>query len=165
MSEEELYGVIWTYQIRYGSARGGYALAITSDRILGAAKSAFSHSLVIYLGPGSKATDKQRIEAQQVAQELKEIHELEMRKESVTRIDWLKEGFWSGGHFRFTTADGTIQIDTVSSNFGKAGVHNTAGQLMDALELLAPDRFYNEKTGVLIETEAKNWMQTHKVRR
>jgi hypothetical protein len=161
VSSEDLYGVVWTYQITFGGAKGGYALAVASDGILGAAKPAFSHSLVVYLGPGSQVDDKQRVEAQQIAQELKQNHELEISKESINRIDWLKEGFWKGGHFRFTTTNGVIQIDTVPSSFGRAGVHKTAGQLMDALALLAMDRFYNEKTGVLMETERKNCVAKH----
>jgi hypothetical protein len=118
--------------------------------------------LVTYLGPYSKATDEQKAQAEQITQDLIANHELEIRRESVTRIDWHQEGFLSPGYFRFATAAGPVQIDTVRRAFGNEGVLYTDRQLIGALLMFAEDRFYNEKTGVLMAKQVQGWLQKHK---
>jgi hypothetical protein len=65
LPDEELLGLIWSIYRKYRNS-GGYAPAITSNRITGTQKSALLHEFEPYLGPNSKATEEDRQKAQQI---------------------------------------------------------------------------------------------------
>jgi hypothetical protein len=152
--------VIWSMNLRYGN-RGGYALAITSNRVVGAPRSALFHYFERYVGPGSKATEEEHQQANQIFPEIVAAKDLEIPKDSVTKISWKKGGVFHKGHFLFNTTKGDFQIDTVSTNNTLSVVHTT-NQILASLVDFAPDIFYDEKTGELFVKEATEWMQTHK---
>ena len=132
--------------------RGGYVLAITPTRVVGAQRSALFHYLEVYLGPGSKATDDQRQNARQIFDEAQANKDLEMMKDSITKISWKREGFLHEGYFLFKTTRGDFQIDTRPTR-GNLSVVRTTNTIIPSLEAFAPDRFYNEKTGGLMREE------------
>jgi hypothetical protein len=148
---EVLLGVVWAIQLSYGKSLG-YAVAVTSKRIVGAPKPAIWHSLLSYLGPGSKASEEDRQKANQVFQEILNVKDLELAKDSMTRISWSQEGFFTGGRFVFSMTQGEIEIDTPSrqSRLWSPRVPNLFAR---SLLVFAPENFYNEKTGVLIRDE------------
>ena len=80
-------------------------------------------------------------------------------KDSIVKISWKKEGFFEGGHFLFNTKQGDFQIDTRPTVWNTSVVHTT-NQIIGSLLALAPDRFYNEKTGVLIQKEVLEKIRT-----
>jgi hypothetical protein len=111
LPNEELLGLIWSIYVRYQNS-GGYALAITSDRIIGAQKSAFLHGFEAYLGPGSEVTEADRQKAQQIFPEIVAKKDLEILKDSVIKMSWKKAGFFHGARFLFVTRQGDFQIVT-----------------------------------------------------
>jgi hypothetical protein len=153
MSSEALIGVIWSPDLHYGGGVG-YALVITSDRVVGSRKPALFHAFEIYLGPRIKhpTTDADRAKAQKVADDLISNKEFEFTKDSIVRISYKRPGLYSRGHIVFQTKTQQIQVD-ISFLQGGVQAEKTAGLIVASLNILAPDRFYNEETGVLIREE------------
>ena len=145
MSPEELLGLIWSLNLAHQNMRG-YLLAVTSTRVVGAKRAALLHGLEVYLGPGSKATDDDRQKARQLFDEALANKELEIMKDSITKISWKGSGFLHKGYFLFNTIQGDIKIDTSTTRNNLTVVH-TINTVIPSLEAFVPDRFYNEKTG------------------
>ena len=159
MTNEELLGVAWSYYIRY-QKRGGYALAITSQRVVGAQKSAMGDHFEAYLGESSKATNKDRQRAAQLFAEILAEKNLEIAKESVVRISWKRAGLFHGAPFLFRTTGGDFRIVSAPM-WTSLGVARVINQIVASLMMFSPDRFYNEKTGALVVQEALEWKNRH----
>jgi hypothetical protein len=152
MSSEELIGLVCSLDIRYED-QAGYAIAVTSNRVVGAVKPALSYSpFGAFLDAGSKASDKDRQKAQQVFLEVLSNEHLELVNDSITRISWKKEGFFRSGYFLFNTTKGDFLI-SVRGNGGSTVIMHAVNTILGSLVHLAPDRVYNEKTGVLVRDE------------
>jgi len=152
MTSEDLLGFIWSRKLWYQERDSGYALAITSNRVVGAPKSALLDSLEVYLGPGANVKQNQRERATMLFVEVMANKNLEVSKDSITRITWKDGGVLDGAHFLFTTREADFQIDTVAHS-DNIQVVNTVNIILGSLVTLAPDRLYNSKTGALFHDE------------
>jgi hypothetical protein len=152
LPDEELLGLVWSYLIRYQNS-GGYALAITTHRIIGARKSAWSSGFDEYLGPESRATEEDRQKAKNIFPEIVANKDLEISKDSVIKMSWKKAGYFHGARFLFVTKQGDFQIVTSPLRVTLAVAH-AINQIVASLAAFGPDRFYEEKTGLLVMEEA-----------
>src|ERR1700722_2518690 len=155
LPDEELHGLIWSIYIEYQNS-DGYALAITSNRIIGAQKSALLHGFEAYLGPGSKAIEEDRQKAQQIFPEIVANKDLEILKDSVIKMSWKKAGFLHGARCLFVTRQGDFQIVTAPLS-ASLGIAHAINQISASLMAFGPDRFYDEKTGTLALDEQLAW--------
>jgi hypothetical protein len=149
---EDLLGVIWAPCIRYGGGLG-YGLVVTSGRIIGARKTPWLHGFFGYLGPGSKVSPDIRAKGEKAAAELMAEKEFELQKDSISKILFKDPGLFSGGHVIFKTDKQDIQID-ITNPPGDATTARVTPQLKASVAQFAPDRMYNEETGVLVKDEA-----------
>jgi hypothetical protein len=150
---EDLIGVVRSPNINYGGGVG-YALAITTNRIVGARKSALIHAYEIYVGPSIKypTSPPDRAKAQEVANEIIAGKEFELSKGSIAKIIYKKPGLYSRGHVIFDTSTQQIQL-RIPMVQGAGAVSHTLGVLVASLNVFAPDRFVDEETGLLIRDE------------
>jgi len=144
---EELIGVIWSDYLTFGPDH--YALIITPSRIIGCKKRALWKGLVVYLGPGSKATTADREDAQKVLAKLMEAKDFEFPKDSIVKIVYRKPRLFSSGHLDIHTTGKGLELII---GF-RAGNRGTLEALIPSLIIFAADRFYDEKTGALVEAE------------
>ena len=104
-----------------------------------------------YLGPSSHVTDEERTHALELASKIIEKKELDLPKESIEKISYRAPGFWSRGHIVFQTSE----EDTVVwiKDRQEWGDLRTLNGLIPPLVAFAADRFYDDKTGILVYTE------------
>jgi hypothetical protein len=126
-----------------------YSLIITPSRIIGCKKKPLWQGLTVYLGPGSKATTAGRDKAQKVAAKLMEAKDFELPKDSIVKIVYRKPGLFSSGHIDIHTTGRELELVIGHT----AGNQRTLRALIPSLIAFAADRFYDEKTGALVEAE------------
>jgi hypothetical protein len=126
-----------------------YSLIITPSRIIGCKKKPLWRGLTAYLGPGSKATAADCENAQKVAAKLMEAKDFEFPKDSIVKIVYRKPGLFSSGHIDIHTTSKELEL-AIGYTAGNKG---TLRALVPSLIAFAGDRFYDEKTGALVEAE------------
>jgi hypothetical protein len=144
--DEDIIGVIWGQSLHHGPGFG-YALLITSRRIVGAKKGTYTRALVRYLGPGSNATQEDRKKAEGVALEIEQEKEFEMAKDEISEISYKSPGFFFGGHVVFNTAQESIKL-TLPSLLVNPNVSYLWKDLIRSLTNFGSGKLYNEKTKI-----------------
>jgi hypothetical protein len=144
---EELIGVIWSDYLMLGPHH--YSLIITPSRIIGCRKKPLWQGFTVYLGPGSKATTADREKAQKVVAKLMAAKDFEFPKDSIVKIVYKKPGLFSGGYVNIHTTGRGLEL-VIGYTAGNQG---TLRALVPSLMIFAGDRFYDEKTGALVEAE------------
>lgn len=158
LTDEGLIGVVWSFAVHRG-LDAGYGIVVYYDRIIGCKKGSWNSYLTLYVGPGSKAADKEVADAIEVAKKLEENKEFEVPKDDVVRITYRAPGLLSRGHVIIGARAGDTRID-LASRTPEVGVDYATKALLPSLAEFAQDRLYNEKTGNLIIEEIR---KTHKL--
>lgn len=158
---EVLYGVIWAPCLR-GPTGPGYALAITSERVVATKKMPiFKGGFLGYLGPESQLSDEMKANGKDIADQIIAgtlgDRGFELSKDSIAQII-LKDPGWSSGCVVFKSTDATkgdIQMDILNPP-GDGTALVATPKLKRTLLVFAADRLYNGKTGACIIDE---WRQ------
>ena len=133
---------------------GGYGIVLTTDRVVGSRKNPLIDYCSTYLGPNSRATDEERAKATKIAGGLIENKEFELQKNSILKLLYRAPGIFSRGHITFNATSGDIEL--LISNLQSGSLVYTLKGLLPSLVAFAPERLYDEKTGVLVRTIIAN---------
>ncbi|MDA4123396.1 MAG: hypothetical protein OK456_09480 [Thaumarchaeota archaeon] len=159
--DETILSITWEgYISRAGtpsgtSLWGGYALLITSERVVGSRQGPPLTGFDAYLGPGSEYAPAYFDAAKDASAEIVSRKDFEIPKSDITRIIFADAGALTNGYVSFTTQAQEVRID-IHQPAGKnllANIGRTAFNIERALLAFAPDRLYNAETGVLIQEE------------
>lgn len=155
---EDLYGVFWDDRLRSQDGPG-YALAITSQRLVAARKTQFfKGSFRGYIGPNSKASGENITKTKELADQIIAgtfgDRKFEFRKEDISRVTLDTPQLWSGRLVLDTTQQGQIEI-RIFGVPGQSISSQIATGLRKSLLAFVPDKFYNAKTGMLFADEIR----------
>jgi hypothetical protein len=155
MSNIELIGIIKSDNIKYGK-KFGFALAITSTKIVGAEINPSEEPYAVFLDPKSSATPGGRNVADEIAKEIEGKKSFELNKDSILKImiDPHEEKDGMDGILTFATKEKVIQLTLRKVLSKHPGLtENEAKVLVNSLLAFAPDRFYDIEDNLISDDE------------
>ena len=149
---DELIGLMSSLNLsRTGET--GYTLLFTKNRVVGARRPESEPDHLVYLGPGSQATEAERSSSAVAAARLIQGKQFVLEKESVAQILYRPPGLLSSGSVVFKTPLQSFKVEIPVVSGWNDWPARASEVLIRCLMAFSPGRVYDGKTGALYAEE------------